>query len=59
MEFKWSNINTFKDLFNIVLSIGNQEAFTQLLNLKSEGKDILESMLRLFAYTNCLSRDLD
>ncbi len=27
--------------------------------MKSEGKDILESMLRLFAYTNCLSRDLD
>ncbi len=50
MEFKWSNINTFKDLFNIVLSIDNQETFTQLLNLKSEGKDIFYCIYKIDFY---------
>ncbi len=50
MDFKWSNINTFKDLFNIVLSIDNQETFTQLLNLKSEGKDIFYCIYKIDFY---------
>lgn len=51
----WSNVNTFKDIFNICLSLDNKENMKDLLSFKSEGKDILETILRLFAYTNCLS----
>lgn len=51
----WTNVNTFKDIFNICLSLDNKENMKDLLNFKSEGKDILETILRLFAYTNCLS----
>jgi len=57
MEFKWENINTFKDIFNIVLSIKDIAQFKQLLELKSDGKDILETIIRLFAYTECLAKN--
>ncbi len=52
----WDNISTFKDIYDIV-RLMNTDEFNELLFLKTIGKDILETILRLFAYTECLLND--
>lgn len=54
----WSNISTFKDIYNIVTEC-DLEQFEELLCLKTNGKDILETVLRLFAYTDCIKECKD
>jgi len=54
MEITWKEIVTFKDIFNLVKTLEKEE-FTKLLDMKSDGKDILETILRLFAFCGTLS----
>lgn len=48
--------STFVDLFNDLTALdGDQAAFTELLGMKLPGRDVQESVLRLFARMGCVA----
>ena len=49
-----NKINTFKNLYEILIS-SDSKSFDKLLAIRPKGKDIQESLLRLFAKLDCIA----